>query len=308
MKALAELVMRGRLPAALLALLCAALPMLSWLAAAIVVLITLRKGGREGALILLAALAPSVLMGEKVEVITVSAVLVAYISASVLRSTVNLSYSLLSLFFCSALLLIGLINQPEGVLELLKQILESQLTLLEVGSTAGIKGQDFVHLLAVQSISYGIGLTALVGLLVGRWWQATLFNPGGFQKEFHALRFSPFMTILLFMLSIVGFGGAEVFGMMGTDLPTASAVGDHSAFDSSLKLLNVAAITSLMTLPLLITGAAIVHSIVKAKHAGVFWLVGFYITLPITNTMVYLMVLVDGFVDIRSRLGQQPDS
>ena len=299
MKALAELAMRGRLQAALFAFLGAALPMFSWLAAAIVTLVTLRRGGRDGGLILLAALTAAFVVGERVEVITVSAVLVAYISANVLRMTVNLSYSLLSAVFASALLLAGLITQSEGLLDSLKQVLEVQLGQLDLGDAAGIDGQDFVHLLSVQTISYGIGFTAITGLLVGRWWQAMLYNPGGFQKEFHALRLSPAVTIVLFLLSIVGLGGAELLGIAESDV---------FAGNTNVKMINVAAIASIMTIPLLITGAAIVHSIVKTKHASKHWLVGFYITLPITNTMVYLMVVMDGFIDIRNKVSKPSDT
>lgn len=285
MKAIAEFIMRGRMAAALLAFIFAGLPMFTWLAAATVVLVTLRKGMTEGAFILLASLAPTLLIGDIAGLVTVSSMVVAYVGAAVLRSTVSLSYSVLSLVFASALLMGGLVSQSDGLLDLLKQILESQLAQLDLSETAGMKQSSFVHFMAVQTIGYGVGFTSLAGLFVGRWWQAVLFNPGGFQKEFHELRLSPFVTVAIALLYVGGVSG------MG-------ATGDT---DSEMSL-NMAAIASLLTLPLLVTGAAIVHSLVKVRQAGSFWLIGFYITLPVTNTMVYLMVLVDGVVDIRRKV------
>lgn len=307
MKTLAELVMRGRLYAASLAFICTGLPLLSWLAAAIVVLVTLRKGGAEGALILLVALIQAGLIGETAEIATASAIVAVYFSACVLRSTVNLAYGLLSLVLAALMLLIGIIGQAEGVLDTVKQVLESQLIQMRVGDAAGMNREDFIHLMAVQSISYGVGFTALAGLLVGRWWQAMLFNPGGFQREFHALRLSPFITISLLMLSIVGYSGAEWWGEGRNNVDIGNQPVGSSELGSSVMMLNVAAIASLMTLPISITGAAIVHSIVKTKQASAFWLIGFYLTLPVTNTMLYLMVLVDGFIDIRGKMSQQAD-
>ncbi|MEZ5581549.1 MAG: hypothetical protein R3F37_01040 [Candidatus Competibacteraceae bacterium] len=41
----------------------------------------------------------------------------------------------------------------------------------------------------VVGLIFANGLASLLcGLLLGRWWQALLFNPGGFSREFHELR------------------------------------------------------------------------------------------------------------------------
>ena len=296
MNALAKIVMRGRIHAALWAFVFAGLPLLSWLAAAIVALVTLRKGATEGAVILLAAFAPALLISDTVEVTSISALLVVYVGANVLRLTMNLGISVLSLVFTSALLLVAVFSQTDGFLESYKQVLESQFQQMQMKQSLGLESQDFVHLLAVQSISYGVAFTAIAGLFVGRWWQAVLYNPGGFQKEFHELRLSPFVTVVLLMLSIAGFSSA---GLLESGSEVPDVLGD---VESAIGALNVAAIASLMTFPLLVAGAAIVHSIVKTKQASALWLVGFYFTLPITNAMVYLLVFVDGIVDIRRKV------
>src|SRR5690625_6133709 len=62
MRALAGFVMRGREQAVLVAALSTATLLLSWLGAAVVALVTLRKGTRAGLQVLLWALLPAVLI------------------------------------------------------------------------------------------------------------------------------------------------------------------------------------------------------------------------------------------------------
>jgi hypothetical protein len=49
MRALAELVMKGRKQAAFVAVIAALLPLLYWVSAAVIALVTLRKGPQDGA-------------------------------------------------------------------------------------------------------------------------------------------------------------------------------------------------------------------------------------------------------------------
>ena len=63
MRFLAEFVMRDRMRAVLVALLFTAIPLFGWVADAIVALVTLRKGTREGALVLIWVILPGTVLG-----------------------------------------------------------------------------------------------------------------------------------------------------------------------------------------------------------------------------------------------------
>mgnify|MGYP007113695048 CR=1 FL=1 len=45
-------------------------------------------------------------------------------------------------------------------------------------------------------LAAGMFLQLVFGLLLGRWWQALLYNPGGFRSEFHQLRLYPALAWL----------------------------------------------------------------------------------------------------------------
>src|SRR5690606_29681664 len=46
-------------------------------------------------------------------------------------------------------------------------------------------------------------------LVIGRYWQALLYNPGGFREEFHQLRLDPRMMLLLMGLFGLGLLGVK---------------------------------------------------------------------------------------------------
>ena len=60
MRALAEFLMRGPKQAVIVAVIAAALPLMFWLSAAVLTLVTLRKGVGEGVNVLVWALLPAI--------------------------------------------------------------------------------------------------------------------------------------------------------------------------------------------------------------------------------------------------------
>ena len=95
MKALAEYVMRGRTQAASLSVVTAALPLLFWLSASIISLVTLRRGRDEAALLLALAAVPALvwlfLGGDPRPAITVGGTVLL---AAILRMTVSWVHTL----------------------------------------------------------------------------------------------------------------------------------------------------------------------------------------------------------------------
>ena len=119
---------------------------------------------------------------------------------------------------------------------------------------------------------------AVVSLFVSRWWQALLYNPGGFQEEFHGLRLE----------STVGLSLAILLGA-GVLLPD-----DYRIW------------VQLASIPLMLAGLALVHYWVKAKVKSSRWLVFVYFGLilysPIMMALLVLVGLADSFMNLRTRL------
>ena len=96
MKALAEYVMRGRIPALWVAVLTAGTLMFSWLSAAIIALVILRKGKAEGAFILMWAILPAGAILFMGEIGPFGMLIGTSVLAGVLRWTRSWSYTLLA--------------------------------------------------------------------------------------------------------------------------------------------------------------------------------------------------------------------
>jgi hypothetical protein len=124
-------------------------------------------------------------------------------------------------------------------------------------------------------------LFSVISLILGRWWQALLYNPGGFQQEFHQLRLSPQLAVLFTVLFMaIGAQGGS-FGIWGL----------------------------ILVMPILLAGIALVHWLVSAKQWSKQLLVIFYIVLllSIVSSLLIVQILViaaiaDSFLDLRSRL------
>jgi hypothetical protein len=120
---------------------------------------------------------------------------------------------------------------------------------------------------------------SIVLLMVSRWMQAALFNPGGFQKEFHQLRIEQKVALLLVGLMML----------------------------ANFEILIPASWMLYLILPLLFSGLALIHAVVAAKKLSSMWLAALYalIMLPLIANLVVLIALLDSWYDFRTRL-QKP--
>lgn len=118
-------------------------------------------------------------------------------------------------------------------------------------------------------------LPSTLALMLARHWQAALFNAGGFQREFHAFKLTPLVTALAMVMMVLCMGsGLYAYAF----LPMTIVV---------------------------IAGAALVHGLVGQQSLSKMWLFGFYAVLsiqPLGIIIVSLLVVIDAFVDLRSRL------
>lgn len=281
MRALAELIMRGRAQACGVALLGWLLPLVS---PATVGLVSLRKESSEGLIVALWALLPWLALyfagdvSPLIVLLPLAVLVVVSAVANVLRSSASWQWTLVIASIVSAIAAIstGFIASAEVDLV----VVAIAEFFAEIGAQQAISGElDFTpdRTFVLGLFAWLIGSTAVCGLFVSRWWQSLLFNPGGFQKEFHEFRLDKSVAVILI-----------AFVIAGVVLPLAYRPW-----------------VELMSLPLLIAGVAVVHSSVKMMNMGVHWLGLMYFGLLFigpTGTVLIGLGLVDSILNLRSRL------
>ncbi len=301
MRALAAYVMKGPLSAILIATafalvsLIPVLGMLSIFSGAAVALVTLRHGAKQGLLVIAGA---AVLTGLFLQLMLGAMVLGGVFAlvmwlplwalALVLRRTMSWSITLDTAVAMSVLgvLLVYLIAGDP--VQMWQQLLNSVLdTLIAQGGGAAELELFREQLPAISrwmtGMLAGAGvLTLLAGIMIARWWQSTLYNPGGFRQEFYGLRLSRIAAVTVLATLLVSFLGLGALSAMAGDLMIVAVV-----------VYSVA-------------GLALVHSIIAGtgKHVG--WLVALYVLMffmpPHVMLVLAAVALADSWLDFRARL------
>jgi hypothetical protein len=135
--------------------------------------------------------------------------------------------------------------------------------------------------LAVGVVS---GLIAM--LLLARWWQSALYNPGGFQSEFHGLVLPASVSPLAAICGV----GVLLQRLQGPGIGLA------------MELLTIIVVL------LALQGLAVTHNRVAAGGFRRGWLVGVYMTLLVASQIALIALaavgLADTFVDFRGLRGK----
>jgi hypothetical protein len=259
MRALAEYALRGRWQAVLVALLFTFIPLFGWVGVAIMALVTLRKGSKEGFFVLVWIVLP-VIVGSIVikdyRYALFDALLgstVVWLMAIILRNTNSWLLVLQGLvaIALSTIIIIHIID-PNIYLwwqQHLAQIY-SQINLTFNNALTPEQSQIWVQ--STAKIASGlqavfIMLTNLFNLALARWAQALLFNPGGLKKELHYFRLDRSTVIIVMILSLV--------------LIKVPAIQD------SLPVL---------ILPFICAGFSLIHYYCDLTRWDWLWLLGFY--------------------------------
>ena len=270
--------MRGRAQACLVALLGVLVPLIG---PAAVGLVTLRKGSVEGALVALWASLPFVVSyfaGQSspfVAVMPILALANTLIVANVLRGTASWSLALVS-DVCVA---VGFVVVAGVVFQTDLGVMMSDLTELFVSVSEQLE-KDYVMpdtSSVLAWVAWMTAFSALLGVVVARWWQALLFNPGGFQQEFQGIRLESKVGLGCLLLVILGF----------TLL---------SEFQFWLQLASI---------PLIVCGLSLLHYTAKVKKAGGYWLVLMYLGLflgPVMSGLLVALGAIDSVLNLRARL------
>ncbi len=279
MRSLAEFIMRRRLQAALLVAVTALLPILIWLGNAALALVTMRLGPRDGAAVLVGAVvfygAVELLLGGQALAVAVMVLLVwlpMFGAALVLRISVSLPLAVLTITGFSLLALVFwhvAVPDPNAFWEsMLAPMLEGMPAEDQASMVA------FFSTTLVAYMAIGLWGNTVIGLLLGRYFQALLYNPGGFREEFHGLRLDRRLAALalglLLAASFVGQGAFLQFGL-------------------------------LLATPFLLQALAVSHALVYRRGWSKLWLLVVYAALPFVYVPVALIGILDSFVDFRRR-------
>ena len=273
MRGLAEFVMRGRKQALMVAVLGASSLVFSWISAAVIALVTLRRGSGEGAYILAWAVLPAgywlFALGDSgpMGMIVGTAALAVILRSLVSWPLVLLAAAGVGALTGFALLLFGTdyLQELAGMFaDFFKNSLpEAQLQAPGVVTLAGMLG-------LINAVS------CVLCLLLARWWQAALYRPGGFREEFHGLRLTPQLSLVLVL-------GMLVVSMFGLEYRPWAV---------------------LFALPLSVAGLGFIHARAAHRKLGFGWLSMFYLLWLLLDPVKLIIVgvaVADSWFDCRSR-------
>jgi hypothetical protein len=276
----AEFIMRSSWHAAVLASVLAVISLyflpLALLAAAVVALVTLRRGGWSGTALFLAALVPVAVSwylvpprpGLEVPLIALLGTL-TLLSSVILRTTQAQG---------QALLTIGLLVMT-GVVAI--ELLSGNATLFWKAwlqqAVQGVKGarmegfeRDGTLRLMNGIIGFLLGASAFLSLLLARWMQSLLYNPQGFAPEFQGLRLSRLALLVTLALVLVA-------RLRNPEL--------------QLHVLLIAMMVYAFA------GVAVIHGVATAHGLGWFWLLPPYIALVVVPQFAVTGLAALGVLD-----------
>lgn len=192
------------------------------------------------------------------------------IVASVLRNLVSLKMAVLAVV--PVTVLIGLLASvfKAELVHFWQVLVAEALAVLSAAELENLGDKNLVVIrdvmpvmLAESAISWALFIVTC-GVFIARYWQAQLFNAGGFQKEFHSLQLGREAVIVF----VVAFGLAQVV---------------------SWSLFTL--ITSAMMFVFFIQGLSVLHCLTRQRGLSKSWLTGMYAILWLPPTMFVLSVL-----------------
>ena len=281
MRALAQFVMRGPLQASGVAALTTAIPLFFWVGTAVVGLVILRLGIRQGLNVGLWALLPALGWSWFGQDPTALAVLLeVMLMTALLRVTSSWDKALCGGTFLAIVTGLVLPQMYPGLMDILVQtgVQFYEQYNADVAQSLGNNLESVIRQTMSASMA-GTYLALAIGMtLLARGWQAALYNPGGLRTEFHGLRLSPVFAVVFAVTMVIG----PVLGLNTVLLAWAAGT------------------------PLFLAGLALVHGVVARKKLSRQWLVMFYVALALLgpSLMILLVVLafVDSWLNIRGRI------
>lgn len=281
MHELVKIAMRGPMQAIMLACITMLIPLMFWFSAAVVSLVTLRRGFQQGAVVFFWTTLPAMVWLWSVQDPGPLIVLcMAFLMAGVLRVTISWQATLVTGGVVSLILGWSAPYLMPEVIQTLSDLADQFFRELAKQSEQDYDGElklGFESLMIAGFVSSFYGV-AIGSLCLARSWQAKLFNPGGWQEEFYQIRIQPRLLFVVVLL-----------------LAITPALG----WNTSVVLLTVA-------VALVFGGTALVHGLIAKKNMTKQWLVGFYLSIvllfPTVLVLVVMLAVLDSLIDFRSRV------
>ena len=285
LRKLATFSTQGRWQAAMviaaMSLMALAIPPLSYLASGIVALSTLRGGPKEGITVvaiatIVFAIAATFLLSQPqiTGLFLISSWLPVYGVALILGYTRSLVLSLLVTVGIGLLLVVGaylVLSDPAAwwlqmvgpFVEMLQAQPDWQLEQAETASFVATLSSMMTGLIVA-----GLFTNVVLGLLLGRAWQAGLYNPGGFAEEFQQLQLGKIPAVITVAVTLIALLPGVGIAIIQDCLP-------------------------ILLVLFAVQGVAVVHAIVRLQQKHKAWLFVMYILLLIMMPqMVFLLALI----------------
>jgi len=287
MRWLAAYILRGpwqaTLTTAATASLALLLPPFGYLSGAAVGLVTLRLGARDGVRIIAFSWIASGLFafaafGTPLPSATFAVVLwlPVWLTAFSLQRTASLARSVLLAGVMAMTVVVALHLSVADLPAWWRALLTDAFGAGVGESVAQLPERALALMTGLTAAALGFGVIG--SLFLARWWQALLYNPGGFGESFRALRLGRMAGgVALLLLLLARFGGPMS--------PLA------------IDLLLVAAFLFLLQ------GLAVAHGLAAKKGAHPLWMGGVYLLLlllPQAMPVLSLLGLADNWFDFRS--------
>lgn len=291
---LAKFILKGHSQAALVAattgILGLIIPPAAWISAAAIALVTLVSGGQRGlitaafSLVGAAIFAFLIFSAPQLAIVYVLlAWLPALLVAAILRQTVSLAFSLqvLAALCLLAIVIIYTLYPDFGEYwrEPLDQLVAQLVAQSNEFSLAEMKQTEnwiieFLPGLFVSSIMFG----TMLSLFLARWWQAVLYNPGGFAREFQSLNLGKISALCGIAIMAIAMSGNSVFAI---------------------------ALVTIVSVLYGIQALSLLHAAIRIKQFSATWLFVIYLCLFFIPHLLLLLILIsfaDPWLDIRQRL------
>lgn len=262
-----------------------------WISSAVVALITLVHGIKQGITVMAIATVGSAVFAALIfgapQVAIYFALLTwfpVWMAAATLKQTVSMAASLqlVTVISLSGVIVIHMLfpDFAEFWREQFDFIVDQVASASQLNGLQLIELQQFedrVLALLPGLLASSLLFTTMLSLFIARWWQAVISNPGGFAKEYQSLNLGNKMGLFTVGLCIAAV-------IMQTDI--------------TFSLLLV------MSFVYLMQGSSIMHAVFASKRLSAVWLYLVYILMLFIPHIVVLLAfigLVDTWIDIRRR-------
>jgi hypothetical protein len=269
---------------AVAALLSLLLPPLSYLSGATVALVTLRMGLQQGlrlvfgAAVLLSLLAMLLVQNPLAGAVYAIALWLPVWALSLsLRRTASPARSVLLATLLGAVAVVAFHLSTADTVQwwsgfLQEALAEAIAELPQSEQAPFLASLDYMAAIMTGVMAAALSASLLGCLFLGRWWQALLYNPGGFGEEFRQLSLGRNITLAAALLLLVQLVPVEAPVLLQ-------------------DLLVVAMV------PFAIQGLAVAHALVKQSGAHRGWLIALYLVLLLATGQTVVVLAFAGALD-----------